>query len=323
MAAGAETIDQDKNHDAVINLRGVTKDYGRLRALDDVNLSIGRGITGLLGPNGAGKSTLIKVLLGLVKVTKGEGDLLGLRLGHQARAIRRQVGYMSEDDCYLPGLTGIETVQLTAQLSRLPEIEGLRRSHEILDFCGIEQERYRLVETYSTGMRQKLNFAQAIVHDPPVLVLDEPTAGLDPTERQAMLSRIRVLAREAGKSIVICTHILPDVQSISDAVVILARGKVRVSESLDQLNRPTSPAVHVRTVGDSHLLSNQLKQAGLQVEEQDDGGMVVGGDSQDCVSQIWKSAAECGVVVRGISSAQNSLEEIFVQAVREAQSASS
>jgi len=308
---------------SVINLNGVTKDYGRLRALDDVSLSIGRGVTGLLGPNGAGKSTLIKVLLGLVRVTKGGGDLLGLKLGSESRAIRRRVGYMSEDDCYLPGLTGIETVQLTAQLSRLPEIEGLRRAHEILDFCGIEQERYRLVETYSTGMRQKLNFAQAIVHDPPVLVLDEPTSGLDPTERQVMLSRIRVLSRDAGKSVLICTHILPDVQAISDSVVILARGKVRVSESLDKLNRPTSPSVHVRVVGDNQPLVRCLNQAQMIVEEKEGGTLVVAGDAQDCVTQIWNCAAACGAVVRTITSSQNSLEEIFVEAVRENQSARS
>jgi len=306
---------------SVINLHGVTKDYGRLRALDDVSLSIDRGVTGLLGPNGAGKSTLIKVLLGLVRVTKGDGDLLGLKLGSESRAIRRQVGYMSEDDCYLPGLTGIETVQLTAQLSRLPEIEGLRRAHEILDFCGIEQERYRMVETYSTGMRQKLNFAQAIVHDPPILVLDEPTSGLDPTERQVMLSRIRVLARDAGKSILICTHILPDVQAISDSVVILARGKVRVAESLEQLNRPISPSVHVRVAGDSQPLVRKLQQAQLVVEEQETGTLVVAGAAQDCVSEIWSCAAACGAVIRQVKSSQNSLEEIFVEAVRENQSA--
>ena len=197
---------------ALIDLVEITKDYGRFRALDRVTLQIHSGITGLLGPNGAGKSTLIKVLLGLVKMTSGRGRLLDFELGRDSRQIRAQVGYMPEDDCFLHGMTGIESVQFVAQLSRFPAVEGLRRAHEILDFCGLAQERYRTVETYSTGMRQKLRFAQAIVHDPPVLILDEPTSGLDPEERQVMLNRIRLLAQDQGKAVLLCTHILPDIQ---------------------------------------------------------------------------------------------------------------
>ena len=120
------------------------------------------------------------------------------------------------------------------------------QAHEILDFCGLAQERYRLVETYSTGMRQKLRFAQAIVHDPPVLILDEPTSGLDPEERQVMLNRIRLLSRDQGKAVLLCTHILPDVQSISDSVIILAHGRVVVSETLAELSRPATPSLQVR-----------------------------------------------------------------------------
>ena len=238
----------------LIDLDGITKDYTtknfrRFRALDNVSLKIQSGITGLLGPNGAGKSTLIKVLLGLVRLTSGRGRLLDFELGRQAREIRAHVGYMPEDDCYLHGMTGVESVQCVAQLSNFPAVEGLRRAHEILDFCGLAQERYRNVETYSTGMRQKLRFAQAIVHDPPVLILDEPTSGLDPEERQVMLNRIRLLSREHGKTVLLCTHILPDVQSISDSVVILARGRVQVSESLAELSRPATPSLQVRIAG--------------------------------------------------------------------------
>src|SRR5688500_1878941 len=244
---------------SLIDLVEITKDYGRFRALDRVSLQIDSGITGLLGPNGAGKTTLIKVLLGLVKTTAGHGRLLGYELGRQFREIRAHVGYMPEDDCYLHGLTGVECVQFVAQLSRFPGIEGLRRAHEILDFCGLAQERYRKVETYSTGMRQKLRFAQAIVHDPPVLILDEPTSGLDPEERQVMLNRIRLLARDQGKAVLICTHILPDVQAISDSVVILARGRVQVSERLSILSRPASPSLEVRLLGSSDRFLDRIR----------------------------------------------------------------
>ncbi len=189
----------------IIRLNNLSKQFGAFRVLDDVSLTIGPGVTGLLGPNGAGKSTLIKILLGLLRATSGHGHVLGFQLGQESRAIRETVGFMPEDDCYLPALSGVESVQFSARLCRFPAIEALRRAHEILDFCGAGQERYRHVETYSTGMRQKLKFAQALVHDPPLLILDEPTSGLDPEERSAMLSRIRVLAEKHQQDID-CLH---------------------------------------------------------------------------------------------------------------------
>ena len=128
-----------------------------MRALDGVNLDIEPGITGLLGPNGAGKSTLIKLLLNLVKLSSGSGSVLGHPLGKAGREIRNKVGYMPEDDCYIPGMSGVEVVQFAACLSGLPQTEALRRAHEILDFCGMKQERYRIIDTFSTGMRQKSN----------------------------------------------------------------------------------------------------------------------------------------------------------------------
>src|SRR5258708_32814681 len=256
---------------ALVDVVEITKDYGRFRALDRVSLQIESGITGLLGPNGAGKTTLIKVLLGLVKTTSGRGRLLDFELGRQNREIRAHVGFMPEDDCFLHGLTGVECVQFVAQLSLIPRIEALRRAHEILDFCGLAQERYRTVETYSTGMRQKLRFAQAIVHDPPVLILDEPTSGLDPEERQMMLNRIPLLAREHGKAVLICTHILPDVQSISDSVVILARGRVQVSERLAKLSRPATPALEVRLLGSSDRFIERMRGRGVSVTAQSQG----------------------------------------------------
>ncbi|RPH79927.1 MAG: ABC transporter ATP-binding protein, partial [Planctomycetaceae bacterium] len=169
----------------MIELRGVTKAFDRFQALHDITTTIPAGVTGLLGPNGAGKSTLIKILLGLLKASAGEAQVLGFDVWRQSKTIRQLVGYMPEDDCYLPTLSGVESVQFAARLNSMPAIEALRRAHEILDFCGAGQERYRTVETYSTGMRQKLKFAQALVHDPPLLILDEPTSGLDPDEREA------------------------------------------------------------------------------------------------------------------------------------------
>ena len=197
------------------------KQYRDVDALRGISLSIKPGITGLLGPNGSGKSTLIKSLLGLVQISQGRGEILGLPWPCELRAIRDLIGYLPEDDCYIAGLSGIESVAFAANLSGLPKLEGLRRAHEICDFCDFGEERYREVEGYSTGMRQKLKFAQALVHDPPLLILDEPTTGLDPSQRESMLRRIKTLNRQYGKSVIISTHILPDVKTICDSLVIM------------------------------------------------------------------------------------------------------
>jgi ABC-2 type transport system ATP-binding protein len=312
-----------KPDEPIAVVENLTKDYGRLRALDDVSLTIQAGVTGLLGPNGSGKSTFIKVLLGLVRITSGGGRVLGLTVGRQTREIRHCVGYMPEDDCYIAGMTGVESVQFVARLSGLPRVEALRRAHEILDFCDAGQERYRAVETYSTGMRQKLKFAQAIVHDPPLIILDEPTSGLDPQERQAMLGRLRILAQRAGKSLLLCTHILPDVQAVCDDVVILSCGRVRVSNSLEQLSRPTSPTYRVRVVGSIEKFSDRVQQEGFEVKVDGKGVLAVSGGDGRVAERVWRCARDVGVGVSRLEPARNSLEQIFLDAVREEQHADS
>ena len=307
----------------LLSLEKIVKNYGRVRALDELSLSVGPGIIGLLGPNGAGKSTLIKVLLGLVRITSGSGRVLDYEIGRDSRAIRGQVGYMPEDDCYLPGLSGVEMVRFAARLSGIPSLEALRRAHEILDFCGIEQERYRTVETYSAGMRQKLKFAQAIVHDPPLLILDEPTLGLDPEEREAMLSRVRVLAVKAGKAVVLSTHILPDVQTICDTVIIVAKGRVRIVERLEVLTRPVSPAYRVRVFGTAAALAERIRREGTDVQTGPDDTLTLATADEEVVRRVWDWAREAGVGIRTLLPDQNSLEQIFLDAVREDRGAAS
>lgn len=307
----------------LISLRNITKNYRDMRALNGVNLDIFKGITGLLGPNGAGKSTLIKVVLGLVKVTSGTGEILGHRLGRDGRAIRNRIGFMPEDDCYIPGLTGIEVVQFAAALSGLPLVEGLRRSHEILDFCGMKQERYRQIDTYSTGMRQKIKFAAAIVHDPDFLIFDEPTSGLDPEERENLLNRIRILADDSNKSVLISTHILPDVQAICDHAVILSDGQVVLNEDLSALNRPTSPTIALRIQGHEDQFVRALGRAGLTAEQNADLTWQVSGDPSALAQRLWIAARETETTIRSLQPARNDLESIFIQAVRESKNASS
>jgi ABC-2 type transport system ATP-binding protein len=301
--------------DVLVDLQGITKDYRKFRALADVDLEIGDGVTGLLGPNGAGKSTLIKLMLGLVRCTSGSGRFLGYDIRRDMRAIRSRVGYMPEDDSFIFGLSGVEMVRFAARLSGLPSVEALRRAHEILDFCGVEQERYRTVETYSTGMRQKLKFAQSIVHDPDFLILDEPTSGLDPEERLALLRRVRNLADQAGKAVLLCTHILPDVQSICDQVIILAEGRVKVVESLEVLSRPVNPSLHVSIFGDGSKLAARLEQLGEEVTLDEEGALTIR-ESAAMPERLWSAARDVGVSVRGLTPSRNSLETIFLDAVK-------
>jgi ABC-2 type transport system ATP-binding protein len=306
-----------RTEEPLIRLNHLTKDYGQHRALNDVSLEINRGITGLLGPNGAGKSTLIKVLLGLVKVSSGGGTVLGFDLATGGRQIRTNVGYMPEDDCYIAGMSGVEVVRFAACLSGIPYLEGLRRAHEILDFAGVEQERYRDIDTYSTGMRQKIKFAQAIVHDPPLLILDEPTSALDPEEREAMLARIRTLSTKHGKTVILSTHILPDVRQVCDQVIILARGQMRLSESLEVLMRPSAPGVTVRTGGDASRLVELLRDRGHVIRQND--GLTFFVEAVDIreTAPIWKLAAAADVGVLSMTPVSNSLDQIFMNAVRE------
>lgn len=299
----------------LISLTQITKSYRDMRALSGVDLTLGKGVTGLLGPNGAGKSTLIKVILGLVKVTSGSGTVMGYKLGSQGREIRNMIGYMPEDDCYVPGMTGIEVVQFAAALSGLPIVEGLRRGHEILDFCGMKQERYRKIETYSTGMRQKVKFAAAIVHDPELLIFDEPTSGLDPEERENLLNRIRILADEAGKSVLISTHILPDVQAICDHAVIIAQGKLVLSESLEKLNRTTAPTINVRLTGDSVAFTAEATRCGLSTKQNADLSWQVSGEQAELTDLIWQTAKRSNATILAMRPAKNDLETIFINAI--------
>ena len=303
----------------------MTKRYRDVCALSDVALTVKTGVTGLLGPNGSGKSTLIKALLGLVRTQHGAGTVLGYRWPTEVRAIRDKVGYLPEDDCYIAGLTGIESVAFMAQLSGLPGTEALRRAHEISDFCDIKEERYRQVETYSTGMRQKLKFAQALVHDPPFLILDEPTTGLDPDQRESMLRRIRTLADQHGKTVLLSTHILPDVRAVCERVIMLVRGKVQIIDTLENLSRPTEPTTHVVTYGNRDDLVARLREEGFEVSEEPDGSLRVKGIEVSQVSKLWEMASVTGTAIGSVSPAVNSLEKIFFEAAAaaEAQHASS
>ena len=302
---------------SVIDIAGLTKHYAGNFALKNVDLVVPVGVTGLLGPNGSGKSTFIKAVLGLVSVDSGTGTVLGGSWPKQVKSIRDKIGYLPEDDCYILGLQGVESVQMMARLSGLPSTEALRRAHEVLDFCDVGQERYRNVETYSTGMRQKLKFAQALVHDPQLIILDEPTTGLDPTQREEFLDRIHALAHRFEKSILLSTHILHDVQQVCDQVIILVRGQVRLSDSLANMQRPIQSGLQIRVVRDAMRLAESLRRRGLSVECIGDTELRVQGESTSIAKTIWAASMDECVLVERMDESRNSLEHSFLEIVSE------
>ena len=303
----------------ILELQDVTKSYGAFEALSGLTVSVEPGVTGLLGPNGAGKSTLIKALLGLVKLTSGQARVLGVDVRTRAADVREIVGYMPEDDCSIAGLKGVEAVALAGELAGLPARTALRRAHEMLDTALLGEERYREVSTYSVGMRQKIKLAQALIHAPKLLFLDEPTDGLDPAGREKMLQLIRSLAHRRGVSVVVSTHILGDVEACCDAAMILGRGRLLVHDTIDALRRSVDGTSRVRVAGDVRSLASALEARGVTIDSLvgPEELRIVGGDQVG--TDVLAASLSCGVTVREISPSRNSLEEAYLEAVRATQ----
>lgn len=254
---------------AVVELQEIVVEYGKFRALDGLSVSIPAGATGLVGRNGAGKSTVLRLALGLLRPTSGRGMVLGQDVVRPTLARRELLGFMPEGDALVPGLHGLEQVVLAGELCGLPPRQAARRAHEVLAFVGMGEARYRPVEQYSTGMRQRLKLAIALVHDPPMLLLDEPTVGLDPPGRQRMLELIRELARQHGKSVLLSTHLLDDIQDTCTYVVMIERGRVLVCGEPDALAVGSRVCYRLTWEGAGDF-SHALHQVGLQLLADDE-----------------------------------------------------
>jgi ABC-2 type transport system ATP-binding protein len=230
----------------VVELRGVSVIYGRQAALRDVSVAFPTGAVGLLGPNGAGKSTMLKALLGFVVPTEGQMRVLGLDVATSALDIRARLGYMPETDAHIPGMSAVAFVAYCGQLAGLPSADAMQRAHEVLYYVGLGEARYRNVETYSTGMKQRIKLAQALVHDPDLLFLDEPTNGMDPKGRDEMLELIRDLARNKGVNLIVSSHLLPDIEFTCDHVVVMDKGAVATQGALDAVRGPQGRVFELR-----------------------------------------------------------------------------
>jgi ABC-2 type transport system ATP-binding protein len=249
----------------LLELDHVSHFYGTVCALNDVTLRIDPGRIGLIGQNGAGKSTLLKILLGLIQPTRGTSSVLGLDIRTGGMELRGRIGFLPESEALVPGLRGVDLVALAGELSGMPREQALRRAHEVLSYLGLEEARYRRCEEYSVGMKQRLKLAAALVHDPELLLLDEPTAGLDPDGRESMLNLLKSLAVRHGKSLVLSTHLLGDVDRVCDQVLIVHRGLVRGVGRIGDLRAQYRGRYRVQWLGDGVEFLNQLRSAGVRV----------------------------------------------------------
>src|SRR5213592_1644079 len=230
----------------VVTLETVTVMYGRNIALREVTSSFAAGAVGLLGPNGAGKSTMIKALLGFIVPTTGRMRVLGLDVAESPLDIRARVGYMTESDGHMPGMNAVTFVAYCGELAGLPRSDAMQRAHEVLYYVGLGEARYRNVETYSTGMKQRIKLAQALVHDPDLLFLDEPTNGMDPKGRDEMLELVRDIAHNKGLNLILSSHLLPDVEYACDHVVVLDKGTVAAQGPIAALKQPRGRVFELR-----------------------------------------------------------------------------
>src|SRR5262252_4191135 len=260
---------------AVVTLEGVTVLYGRNAALRDVTTTFSGGAVGLLGPNGAGKSTMIKALLGFVVPDRGQMRVLGLDVAASPLEIRARVGYMPETDGHIPGMNAVSFVAYCGELAGLPPVDAMQRAHEVLFYVGLGEARYRNVETYSTGMKQRIKLAQALVHDPDLLFLDEPTNGMDPKGRDEMLELIRDLGHNKGVNLILSSHLLPDVEYTCDHVIVLDKGRVAAQGPIAQLKGPGGRIYELRIKGDVLGFLEALARRGMDPHGTDEDVMRV------------------------------------------------
>ncbi len=292
----------------------LTVRYGALTALRDVSLRFDSGALGLLGPNGAGKSSLLRALLGFVQPAQGSVAVLGEPVARAAHRLRRRMGFHPEDDALLPGMHGVTAVALCGELAGLSHSDALQRAHEMLYFVGLGEVRYRLCTTYSQGMRQRLKLAQALVHDPELLILDEPTNGLDPNGRREMLHLIRDLAVAKGIHLILSSHLLPDVEAVCDQVVLLDGGRVLAAGRLEELLRTAQVSFEVRVKGAKEAFVAALAALGAQITTSPQGTLLVQ-PPQRHARVLFEAARESGCQIRRLTQARQSLAEMFANAV--------
>ena len=299
----------------VARLERVGVRFGAQWALSEVSAEFQSGAVGLLGPNGAGKSTLLKALLGLIRADTGRIRVLDLDVASRPLEVRSRIGYMPETDSQIPGMTAVSFVAYCGELSGLPATDAIQRAHEVLFYVGLGEARYRNVETYSTGMKQRIKLAQALVHDPDLLFLDEPTNGMDPKGREDMLALVRDIAHNKQISLILSSHVMPDVESVCDAVVVLNRGRVVMQGPIDALKSPAGRIFEVRVKGDQRAFVEALRRQAFECRETDEDLLRVVLPPDAGPERLFSSAARIGAQVRHLKPSLPTLEDVFAKAM--------
>jgi len=317
------------NQKEILVVEGITKIFGKagsahsVVALDNISFSLNPGANSILGPNGAGKSTLIKILLGYLNADNGTAQVLGYDIFKEGKKIREIVGYMPEHHTLIPGVNAIKQVSLLARISGLPKAEAMQRAHETLQYVGLDESRYRKVDEFSTGMIQRLKLAQSIVNDPELVILDEPTNGLDPKGRIDMIALIREISQDHAINILVSSHLLPDVEATCDYATILHLGKVVAQGGILELTGQEAQSqeqrlMNVRIKGNLNNFLVGLKDNGLsfQVVEK----IIQIPFTRDDISQkIMEIAYKTKVQIRSISPRKAILEDVFVHKIEDVQ----
>jgi ABC-2 type transport system ATP-binding protein len=300
---------------AVIELGDLSVRFGKRQILKELRLCLSARTIGLLGPNGAGKSTLIQTLLGFCPVSGGSAAVLGHDIRRDMAAIRAVVGYMPENDAFVANMTAVSFVRMMGELSGLPSEAALERAHEVLFYVGLGEARYRLLGTYSLGMKQLAKLAQAIVHGPRLLILDEPTNGLDPPARQRMIRLIREMKESGHMHLVLCSHLLRDVEETCQEVVILKEGRIVHHCDLEKERQANKRFVDIETVGNATGLSEEMARLGCECASAGTGRFRMVLPEGFELRELYRVAAGRELQLRRLSYRRDTLEDIFMKAM--------
>jgi ABC-2 type transport system ATP-binding protein len=302
--------------ETAISVRNLSFAYVAAPVLREVSFNLKPGAVGLLGPNGSGKTTLLRALLGHLPLAPGAANVLGHDMARSPRAARRRLGWMPERGGILPGMSGVGMVSYLGELSGMPARDALQRAHEVIDYVGLAEERYRPVLDYSQGMRQRIKLAQALVHDPAWIFLDEPTSGLDPKGRVAMLELVRDLAVNKGLGVLLSTHLLPDVQAVCTEILVLREGRLLAHERVDTDAAAAARVFEVEGVGDEAAFTARLGVGGATVVREGRFALVTLRDGRGA-DVILEAAAATGFAMRRMRRQVATLEDVFFDIVKE------
>jgi len=300
---------------SVIELEGLAVDLGGRRILNDLRCTLSARTIGLLGPNGAGKSTLINALLGFHPPSAGTARIFGHDVRTGIREIRKLTGYMPENDAFIANMSAVSYVHLMAELSGLPAGAALERAHEALFYVGLGEARYRKVGTYSLGMRQLAKLAQAIAHGPKLLILDEPTNGLDPPARQRMIRLIREMRESADMHMILCSHLLRDVEETCEEVMILKQGRIVHYANLEEERRANQKFIEMETVGANGTFAADVEKLGCACAIVPNNRIKLILSEGTEIRDLYRIAAERNVQIRRLNYRRDSLEDIFLKAM--------